>query len=109
MKIPGYLSKEWARWDGGEFTHIFTDGSYKEEATWGEQLLGTVKEQAGGAIILSDGQSWFYKIYVKIDIEVDDSGQVELICLLIANEMAAAQGRPVMVGSDCKSVSRRWT
>jgi hypothetical protein len=103
VKIPGYLSKEWARWDGGEFTHIFTDGSYKEEATWGEQLLGTVKEQAGGAVILSDGQSWFYKIYVKIDIEVDDSGQVELICLLIANEMAAAQGRPVMVGSDCKS------
>ncbi len=59
VKIPGYLSKEWARWDGGEFTHIFTDGSYKEEATWGEQLLGTVKEQAGGAVILSDGRSWF--------------------------------------------------
>ena len=34
---------------------------------------------------------------------MDDSGQVELICLLIANEMAAAQGRPVMVRSDCKS------
>jgi hypothetical protein len=23
VKIPGYLSREWARWDGGEFTHIF--------------------------------------------------------------------------------------
>ena len=33
----------------------------------------------------------------------DDAGQVELICLLIANEMAKSQGRPVVVGSDCKS------
>ena len=103
VKIPGYLSKEWASWDGEEFSHIFTDGSYKEEATWGEHLLGTVKEQAGGAIILSDGVSWYYKIYVIIDMEVDDAGQVELICLLIANEMAKAQGRPVIVGSDCQS------
>jgi hypothetical protein len=59
VKIPEYLSKEWASWDGDEFTHIFTDGYYKEEATWGEQLLGNAKEQAGGAIILSDGQGWF--------------------------------------------------
>jgi hypothetical protein len=68
-----------------------------------EQLLGTVKEQAGGAIVLSDGANWFYKIYVKIDIEVDDAGQVELLCILIANEMIKARGIPAVVGSDCIS------
>jgi len=102
-KIPRYLTREWASWDGCAFTHIFTDGSYKENATWGEQLLGTVTGQAGGAVILSDGVSWYYKIYVKIDIEVEDAGQVELICLLIANEMAKARGKPVLIVSDCKS------
>ena len=73
VTIPAYLRKEWAMIEGSEFTHIYTDGSYKEEATWEEQLLGTVKEQAGGAIILSDGASWIYKISVSIDIEVEDA------------------------------------
>ena len=102
-KIPRYLTREWASWDGCAFTHIFTDGSYKEDATWEEQLLGTDESQAGGAVILSDGVSWYYKIYVKIDIEVEDAGQIELICLLIANEMARALGKPVQLTSDCKS------
>ena len=77
VKVPEYLSRDWASWDGREFTHIFTDGYYKEEANWGEHLLGTVKDQAGGAIILSDGTSWYYKIYVKIDIEVDDAAEIQ--------------------------------
>ena len=46
---------------------------------------------------------WYHKIYVRIDIEVEDAGQVELICLLKANEMVRAQGKPVVIGSDCLS------
>jgi hypothetical protein len=103
IKIPDYLKREWACWGGGDFTHIYTDGSYKEEATWGDQLLGTVKRIAGGSVIISDGMSWFHKIYVKIDVEVEDAGQVELICLLIANEIAMAEKRAITIRSDCKS------
>ena len=106
VKIPNYLRREWACWDGGDYTHIYTDGSYKEEATWGDHLFGTTKRTAGGAVIISDGKGWFYKIYVKIDIEVEDAGQVEVICLLIANEMAMAGKKIVTIGSDCKSAIR---
>jgi hypothetical protein len=106
VKIPDYLRREWACWEGGEYTHIYTDGSYKEEATWGDQLLGTTKRTAGGAVIISDGKGWFYKIYVKIDVEVEDAGQVEVICLLIANEIAMAGRKVVTIGSDCKSAIR---
>jgi len=103
VKIPGYLSKEWAMWGGGIFTHIYTDGSYKEEADWGEYLLGDVRRQAGGAVILSDGKSWYHRIFVEIDMEVSDAGQVEVICLLLACEMAKAQGNEVIIGSDCEN------
>ena len=34
VKTPAYLRKEWAMLEGCEFTHVYTDGSYKEEATW---------------------------------------------------------------------------
>jgi hypothetical protein len=95
------MLREWAMWGGGDFTHVYTDGSFRKEENWGELLLGKSRITAGGAIILSDGHSWFHKIYVDIDVEVEDAGQVELICLLIANEMARAQGCPSTLGSDC--------
>ena len=91
VKIPDYLRRQWACWGGGEFNHIYTDGSYREESIWGDQLLGTTKRIAGGSVVISDGMSWFHKIYVEIDIEVEDAGQVELICFLIANEIAMAE------------------
>ena len=98
-----YMLREWAMWGGGDFTHIYTDGSYKEEANWGEFLLGTPRRHAGGAVIISDGKTWFHRIFVEIDMHVEDAGQVELICLLVANEMARAQGSKVTLGSDCSS------
>jgi hypothetical protein len=98
-----YMTREWAMWGGGNFTHIFTDGSYREEANLGEFLLGTPRRYAGGAVIISDGSTWFHRVYVEIDMHVEDAGQVELICLLIANEMARAQGCKVILGSDCSS------
>ena len=64
VKILHYLSRGWACWGGGDFTHIYTDGSYREESTWGDQLLGTTKRIAGGSVVISDGMSWFHKIYV---------------------------------------------
>ena len=51
-------------------------------------------------MVISDGMSWFHKIYVKIDIEV---GEVELICLLIANEIAMAERKVIKIRSDCLS------
>ena len=54
-------------------------------------------------MVISDGTSWFHKIYVKIDIEVEDAGQVELICLLIANEIAMAERKAITIRSDCIS------
>jgi hypothetical protein len=90
-------------WGGECFSHIYTDGSYKEESSWGEMLLGTPRREAGGAVVLSDGHSWYHHIFVNIDVEVTDAGQVELICLLIANEMCRAQGTEVEVGSDCSN------
>ena len=49
---------------------------------------------------------WFYKIYVKIDVEVEDAGQVEVICLLIANDIAMAGRKVVTIGSDYQSAIR---
>ena len=40
---------------------------------------------------------------MKINIEVEDAGQVELLCILIANEMIRARGIPAVIGSDCIS------
>ena len=98
-----YMLREWAMWGGGEFSHIYTDGSYREEANWGEFLLGTPRRFAGGSVVISDGCSWYHRIYVEIDMHVEDAGQVELICQLIANEMARAQGSGAILGSDCSS------
>ena len=98
-----YMLREWAMWGGGPFTHIYTDGSYREEANWGEFLLGTPRRYAGGSVVISDGATWFHRIYVEMDMHVEDAGQVELICQLIANEMARAQGCDTILGSDCSS------
>ena len=98
-----YMLREWAMWGGGDFSHIYTDGSYREEANWGEFLLGTPRRYAGGAVVISDGGTWYHRIYVEIDMHVEDAGQVELICQLIANEMARAQGSGAILGSDCSS------
>ena len=47
--------------------------------------------------------NWYHKIFVKIDLEVSDAGQIELICLLIACEIARAEGRKLRIGTDCSS------
>ena len=99
---PRYLSKEWATFGPDDYTHIYTDGSFRKLANWGETLLNTPQHEAGGAIILSDGKSWFYKIYVRIDIEVKNAAQVELLCQLIAEEMAKTRNNPTTLGSDCQ-------
>ena len=85
---PDFLSREWALSGVEGVTHIYTDGSLRKNRNWGEFLLGEERKEAGGAIILSDGKHWFHKIFVKIDLEVSDAGQIELICLLIACEIA---------------------
>ena len=66
---------EWARSRNDDYTYIYTDGSYKEHANWGEILLDNPRVEADGAIILSDGKNWFYKIHVIIDLKVKDAGQ----------------------------------
>ena len=100
---PRYLSKEWATFGPEDFTHIYTDGSFRKIENCGETLLNTPRHEAGGAIILSNGKSWFYKIFVKIDIEIKNAAQVELLCLLIADEIAKTANRRVKLGSDCQS------
>ena len=100
---PRYLSKEWATFGPADYTHIYTDGSFRKLANWGETLLNTPQHEAGGAIILSDGRSWFYKIYVKMDIKVKNAAQVELLCQLIAEEIAKTRNNIITLGSDCQS------
>jgi hypothetical protein len=79
-------SSDWARWNGGRITHIYTDGSHARDNTLGQFLLGKGNTKVGGAIILSDGESWVYRILVRIDVKVTKAFDVELICILIANE-----------------------
>ena len=93
----------WARWDGGTVTHIYTDGSHALDRTLGQFLLGKGSPSVGGSIILSDGLSWIYRIFVRIDVKVKKAFQVELICILIANAIAAAQGGDVVIHSDCQA------
>ncbi len=83
--------------------HIYTDGSHALDKTLGQFLLGKGKTSAGGAIILSDGASWAHRIYVEMDIEVTKAFDVELIRILIANEIAVAQGGSITIHSDCKA------
>ena len=100
---PGYLSREWALSGVEGVTHIYTDGSLRIKRNWGEFLLGEDRKEAGGAIVLSNGYDWYYKIFVRIDLEVSDAGQIELICLLIACEIARAEGRKLRIGTDYSS------
>ena len=60
-------------------------------------------KRAGGAIILSDGMTWVHRLQVDIDVEVTSAFDVELICILIANEIAASLGSKVVIHSDCQA------
>jgi hypothetical protein len=100
---PQYLSKEWAFFGPADYTHIYTDRSFRKLTNGGETLLNTPQPEAGGVIILSDGKSRFYKIYVRMDIEVKNAAQVELLCQLIAEEMAKTRNNIITLGSDCQS------
>ncbi len=83
--------------------HIYTDGSHTEDRTLPQFLLGEKISKNGGAIILSDGQSWVHRIFIDIDVEVAHAFEVELICILIANEMAVSLGKKVVIHSDCQA------
>jgi hypothetical protein len=91
------IDDDWARWPGESFQHIYTDGSHAEEKTLAQFFLGESNKTTGGAIILSDGKSWVHRIFVDIDVEVSCAFDVELICILIANEMAAAVEERVVI------------
>ena len=103
VSTPHYLTDDFATYGETDYTYIYTDGSFRKEENWGEMLLGKPRIKAGGEVILSDGKSWFYKIYVNIDVNVEDAGQIELLCLLIGCEMAKTGSRPIRMGSDCQS------
>ena len=93
------LPETWARWSGGLVTDIYTDGSHAMDRTLGQFLLGKGSPKNGGGIILSDGRSWIHRIFVRIDVKVKNAFQVELICILIANAIAVAQGGRVVIHS----------
>jgi hypothetical protein len=80
-----------------------TDGSHAMDKTLGQFLLGKGNPKVGGAIILSDGATWVYRILVRIDVKATKAFSVELICILVANEIALAQGGGVTIHSDCKA------
>ena len=40
---------------------------------------------------------------MEVDVEVNKAFDVELICILIANEMAVALGKKVIIHSDCQA------
>ena len=44
-----------------------------------------------------------HRIFVRIDVRVKKAFQVELICILIANAIAVAQGGDVVIHSDCQA------
>ena len=48
VNMPYYLREDWAKWRGGDFSYIYTDGSYKEESNWGDYLLGRRRSLQGG-------------------------------------------------------------
>ena len=100
---PGITSPDWARWPGGTFTHIYTDGSHAEDCTMRQFLLGKRNQTAGGCIVLTDCHSWVHRIRVVVDVEVKKAFDVELICLLIANEIAEGITSPVVIHSDCQA------
>ncbi len=101
LRVP--QSASWAHWSGGTVTDIYTDGSHAMDKTLGQLLLGKGSSKNGGGIILTDGRSWINRIFVRIDLEVKKAFQVELICILIANAIAVAQGGRVT------TVRGQWT
>jgi hypothetical protein len=74
------------------------------DRTIGQFLLGRGERMVGGAIILSDGESWAHRIYVEIDVEVTKAFDVELICILIANELLSLKA---VVSRFTRTVRRR--
>ena len=68
---PDYMEGDWAKWKGGEFLHVYTDGSWATERTLDQFLLGKFDKKAEEAIILSDGESWVHRLHVDIDVEVN--------------------------------------
>ena len=103
LPTPDYMEDDWAKWKGGEFLHVSTDGSWATDRTLDQFLLGKSDRKAGGAIILSDGESWVHRLHVDIDVEVNSAFDVELISILIANEIAASLGSKVVIHSDCQA------
>ena len=83
--------------------HVYTDGSHATDKSLSQYLKGEMNVRVGGAIILSDGCTWVHRIFVDIDVEVNKAFDVELICILIANEMAVALGKRVIIHSDCQA------
>ena len=63
-------------------------------------------QRVGGAIVLSDGETWVHRILVDIDIETTKAFDVELICILLANEIAVTADRDIVIHSDCDSALR---
>ena len=100
---PDDVDPDWARWEGGDFTHIYTDGSHATDRTLTQYLLGGKSTKAGGAIVLTYGASWVHRVFVDIDVDVNKAFDVELICILIANELAVALGKRVIIHSDCQA------
>ena len=96
----------WARWPGGTIKHIYTDGSYASTRSLSQFLQGKASRRAGGAIILSDGTTWVHRIAVDIDVETTKDFDVELICILLANEIAVAADLDIVIHSDCDSALR---
>ena len=97
---PDYMGDDWAKWKGGNFLHVYTDGSWAIHRTLSQFLLRKFEKRAAGAIVLSDGETWVHRLQVDIDVEVNSEFYVELICILIANEIAASLGSKVVIHSD---------
>ena len=87
-------------WKGPPPTAIFTDGSWKEKHTLGSFLLNKGEVTKGGAVVLQIGNK-LVPIYVDIDISVKSAYEIEMLCLIIAHELA--RGINITVWSDCKS------
>ena len=101
--LPDYMKADRTKWKGGEFLHVYTDGSWATERTLDQFILGKYDKRVVGAIVLSDGMTWVHRLHVDIDVEVTSAFDVYLICILIANEIAASLGSKVVVHSDCQA------
>ena len=77
--LPDYMEADRAKWKGGEFLHVYTDGSWATERTLDQFLLGKYDKRVVGAIVLSDGMTWVHRLHVDIDVEVTSAFDVYLI------------------------------